>query len=84
MLLLALSWVLFATICCLLTQGKKRASGSEGSEEEEICMHQHERTAGPASKQEAGEQHKQQACDMTLCSTCPYTTTSVHSKLCFS
>lgn len=44
--------ILIATV----SEGGK--GGSEGREEE-ICIHEHDHTAGPANSQEAGEQHKQ-------------------------
>lgn len=53
-------------------------------EDEEICIHKHEHAAAPASKQEAGELHKQRACDVALCFRCHYATRYVHRKVCFS
>lgn len=57
---------LFTPISSLLTRRQEREEGcgSEGSEEEEICMHYRECVAGSANKQGAGERHTQRTCDV--------------------
>lgn len=61
---LALRGVCFTAKCCfcyLLAQRQEEA-GANSSEgwEEEICKHQHEDRAEPASQQVVGEQHTEE------------------------